>query len=93
MSNLAISHHERVEHPRHHRWHVHLHGRSEPVCVELPEEERQSLEMTDEEIHAYLPTALQRHLEENRDDQLPGEEYHDASWDTPVRVLQTHFMA
>jgi hypothetical protein len=93
MSNLPISHHERVEHHRHYRWHVHLHGRSEPIPVELPEEERQSLEMTDEEIHAYLPTALQRHLEENRDDQLPGEEYHDASWDTPVRVLQTHFMA
>jgi len=49
--------------------------------------------MTDEEIHAYLPSALQKHLEENRDDQLPGEEYHDASWDAPVRVLQTHFMA
>jgi hypothetical protein len=91
MANLSISHHERVEgHP--HRWHVHLHGRSEPIPVELPPEERSSLEMSDEEIHAYLPTALQKHLEQNRDDELPGEEYRDATWDAPVRVMQTHFM-
>jgi hypothetical protein len=91
MSKLSISHHERVEgHP--HRWHVHLHGRSDPIPVELPPEERTGLEMSDEEIHDYLPTALQRHLDENRDDTLPGEEYQDVTWDSPVRVMQTHFM-
>ena len=92
MSKLSISHHERVEgHP--HRWHVHLHGRSDPICVELPEDERRSLEMSDEEIHAYLPTALQRHHDQNRDEELPAEkEYQDTSWDAPVRVMQTHFI-
>jgi hypothetical protein len=90
---LSISHHERVEgHP--HRWHVHLHGRSQPIPVELPEEERRSLDMSDEEIHNLLPTALQRHAEErNRDDTLPDEQYDDVTWDSPVRVMQTHFMA
>jgi hypothetical protein len=92
MSKLSISHHERVEgHP--HRWHVHLHGRSDPVVVELPEEERRRLEMSDEEIHAYLPTALQRHHEENREDDFAGEPYEDATRDAPVRVMQTHFIA
>ena len=93
---LSISHHERVEgHP--HRWHVHLHGRDVGIFpfgpgTALPREERQGLELSDDEIHAYLPTALQKHLEENRDDQLPGEEYQDATWDSPVRVMQTHFI-
>jgi hypothetical protein len=87
---LNISHHERVEgHP--HRWHVHLVGRSTPVVVELPEDERESLDMSDEEIHNLLPTALQRREETNRDDELPGEESHDTTWDAPVRVYQTHF--
>ncbi len=87
---LHISHHERVEgHP--HRWHVFLHGRDQPIPVELDPEERQSLELTDDEIHDLLPTALERHRTENRDDVLPGEEYHDATWDAPVRVFQTHF--
>jgi hypothetical protein len=91
MSKLPIRHHERVEgHP--HRWHVHVDGRDAPIPVELPYEERVQLDMSDEEVHAYLPTALQRHLDENRDDELPGEEYHDATWDAPVRVMQTHFM-
>jgi hypothetical protein len=89
---LSIHHHERVEgHP--HRWHVHFHGRSEPVPVELPPDERENLDLTDAEIHELLPTALARHAaERNRDDELP-EEYHDATWDAPVRVMQTHFMA
>ncbi len=92
MAKLHITHHERVPgHP--HRWHVHLHGRSEPVVVELPEDERRSLDMSDEEIHNLLPTALQRHATENRDDVLPGEEYHDTTFDAPVRVYQTHFMS
>jgi hypothetical protein len=91
MAKLQISHHKRVPgHP--HRWHVHLHGRSEPVVVELPAEERNGLDLDDEEIHDLLPTALQRRAEDtNRDDVLP-EDAHDVAWDSPVRVYQTHFM-
>jgi hypothetical protein len=92
MSKLPISHHERVEGDHPHRWHVHLHGRSEPIPVELPPEERERLDMSDDEIHAYLPIALQRHLDDNRDDEPPGEEYRQATWDAPVRVLQMHFI-
>jgi hypothetical protein len=89
---MHISHHERVEgHP--HRWHVFLHGRDEPIPVELDPEERRNLDMSDEEIHDLLPTALERHHTENRDDVLPGEEYADVSWDAPVRVAQMHFTA
>jgi hypothetical protein len=91
---LQISHHERVEgHP--HRWHVFLHGRDHPIPVELDPEDRRNLDLTDEEIHDRLPTALERHHTENRDDVLPSEEeyqYHDASWDEPVRLLQNHFV-
>ena len=92
MAKLSIHHHERVEgHP--HRWHVFLHGRPDPIPVELPPDERTGLEMNDEEIHDLLPSALQRHhATTNRDDVLPGEEYKDVSWDSPVRVMQTHFM-
>ena len=82
---LNISHHERVDgHPR--RWHVFLHGRDQPIPVELDPEERRSLELTDEEIHERLPDALLRHHTENRDDLLmvPGEQYDEASWDAPV---------
>jgi hypothetical protein len=87
MAKLHISHHERVEgHP--HRWHVFLHGRDEPIPVEFPDEERRNLDLSDDEIHDYLPTALRKHAEE-RDDEL----YDDVSWDSPVRVMQTHFIA
>jgi hypothetical protein len=87
---LHISHHERVDgHP--YRWHVFLHGRDQPIPVELDPEERRSLKQTDEEIHDLLPTALERHHTENRDEVLSGEEYQDATWDAPVRVFQTHF--
>jgi hypothetical protein len=88
---LHISHHERVEgHP--HRWHVYLHGRDEPIPVELDPEERQNLNLSDTQINDLLPTALERHHSENRDDVLPGEEsYHQATWDAPVRVMQMHF--
>jgi hypothetical protein len=90
MAKLRISHHERVEgHP--HRWHVYLEDRSEPMLVELAPEERQSLDMSDEEIHNLLPTALQRREETNRDDELVEPEAHDTTWDAPVRVYQTHF--
>ena len=92
MAKLPISHHERVEgHP--HRWHVFFHGRSEPVPVELDEGVRRDLDMSDEDVHNLLPSALQRHADDNRDDVLPGEEYQDVTWDSPVRVMQTHFMA
>jgi hypothetical protein len=90
---LHISHHERVEgHP--HRWHVFLHGRDEPIPVEIDPDERGSLELTDEEIHEQVPSALERHYTENRDDLLmvPGEQYNEASYDAPVRLLQNHFV-
>ena len=87
---LHIAHHERVEgHP--HRWHVFLHGRDQPIPVELDPDERRHVALTDAEIHDLLPIALERHHAENRDDLLSGEEYRDATWDAPVRVLQMHF--
>src|SRR4051812_10929120 len=90
MSKLTIPHHERVAgHP--YRWHVHLHGRSQPIPVELDDGARGSLELSDAEIHDLLPTALQRHADGNRDDVLEAEEYHDVTWDAPVRLYQTHF--
>ena len=61
--------------------------------VELPPEERESLDMSDEDIHNLLPTALQRREEDNRDDTLPSDDDQDVTWDAPVRVYQTHFMA
>jgi hypothetical protein len=86
MAKLQIHHHERVEgHP--HRWHVFLHGRSEPVPVELHADDREDLNLSDEEIHSLLPTALQQHA-----DEYGYEEYEQATWDAPVRVMQTHFM-
>jgi hypothetical protein len=91
MGHLRISRHERVAgHP--HRWHVHLHGRPDPVVVELPEADRERLDLTDEEIHDLLPTALERRLASNRDDELPEEPRQDVAFDAPVRVYQTHFM-
>ena len=88
-----ISHHEQVgRHP--HRWLVHLHGRSHPVPVELPEEERAGLELDEDEIHALLPTAFLRHHESHPDD-LPEEDEHlgeEVDWDSAVRVYQMHFM-
>jgi hypothetical protein len=92
MRKLSISHHERM--PGHgHRWHVHLDDRTDPLLVELPDEERDGLELTDEEIHDLLPTALQRRVgETNRDDVLPAEEDVDVALEAPVRVYQTHFM-
>jgi hypothetical protein len=88
---LRILHHERV--PGHaHRWHVHLHGRPEPIPVELPPEEREKLELSDEEVHQLIPTALeQRALD--FPDAPPDEHFKDASAEAPVRVFATHFMA
>jgi hypothetical protein len=91
MANLHITHHERVEgHP--HRWHVHLHGHDKPIVVELPENERRRLDMSDEQLDSFLPTALQRRENENRDDTLPADDDQDVTWDAPVRLYQTHFM-
>ena len=87
MSPLRISHHELVPGHRH-RWRVHLHGRERPVLVELPPGERRQLDLTDEEVDALLPTALQRQVDAD-----PGALPEEAAWDAPVRVLQTHFMA
>jgi hypothetical protein len=82
MAILDISHHERVEgHP--HRWHVHLRDRDEPLLVELPPQEREKLELTDDEIHQLLPTALERH----------AADVGHTNFDAPVRVLQQHFIA
>ena len=92
MAKLSVSHHERVE-GQPHRWHVFLNGRSEPVPVELPVEQRARLDLSDEEIHDLLPTALQRHHDVECPDAPLNEVYTDASWDAPVRVMQTHFMA
>jgi hypothetical protein len=92
MAKLPISHHERVEgHPN--RWHVHLHGRSQPVVCELSEEERDKLDISDEEIHELLPTALERRHQENPDDVLPEPDDPGLSLESPVRLYQTHFMA
>jgi hypothetical protein len=85
--NLHISHHERVEGHRH-RWHVFVHGRDEPIHVELSPEDREQLGMSDEEIHDRLPDALLRHAHENRDDELPGY----ASWEEPLQVRHPHFL-
>ena len=88
---MRISHHERV--PGHtNRWHVHLHGRPEPVAVELPDEERVKLELSDDEINELIPTALERRALDYPDGP-PDEPFRDASAEAPVRVLQTHFMA
>jgi hypothetical protein len=92
MAKLNILHHERVA-GEGHRWHVHLHGHSQPVEVELPDEERRRMDLSDEEIHSLLPTALEKRMTENRDDELPDEPSQDVAFDTPVRVYQTHFMA
>jgi hypothetical protein len=90
MASLRISHHERVAGHRH-RWLVHIDGRPRPVVVELAPDERQQLDLSDDEIHALLPTALQRHVQASPD-ALPDETSHDVAWDAPVRVLQTHFI-
>lgn len=92
MAKLNISHHERVAgHP--HRWHVFLHGRDVPVPVDLPLEEREKLDLDDEEIHTLVPEALQRHYDATSPDAPPGDVYLDSDWDAPVRLMQTHFIA
>jgi hypothetical protein len=89
---VDIVRHERVgRNPD--RWHVHLRGRQKPVTVELPEEERAGLDLSDDEIHELLPIAFQRRHEHLPDDpvesEAPGRE---DTVDAPVRVYQTHFM-
>ena len=93
MAKLEISHHQRVEgHP--HRWHVFLHGREDPIPVELSPQEREKLDVDDEELHTLVPEALQRHFDdEEYEDVAPAYAYRDAEWDAPVRLMQTHFIA
>jgi hypothetical protein len=79
---VDIVRHERVG-TSPHRWHVHLRDRDAPVHVELPDEERARLDLSDEEIHELLPMAFQRAWTAYEDQE---------SWDAPVRVYQTHFM-
>jgi hypothetical protein len=54
--------------------------------VERPSALWESLELSNDEIHELLPTALGRREEENRDDILPGDEDSDVAWDSSVRV-------
>jgi hypothetical protein len=82
MAKLDILHHELVG-TSPHRWHVHLRDRDEPVHVELPEEERGRLDLSDEEINDLLPVAFER---------AHGSHSDEETWDAPVRVYQTHFM-
>ena len=91
MADLRIARHELVS-TRPHRWRVHLHGRPAPVDVELPQEERGKLDLSDEEVHALLPTALQRRHAEDPEGLLEPEEQ-DVAMEAPVRVYQTHFQA
>lgn len=93
MAKPEITHHERVgRHP--HRWLVHIRGRSKPVPVELPEEERAALDLDEDRIHALLPTAFLRHHESHPDDPATAEEHggHEVNWDGAVRVYQMHFI-
>ena len=92
MSRFAISRHEQVDHHPH-RWLVHLDGRRTPIPVELPEDERSALGLTDEQIHALLPSALERRHASESDELPDDDEGADVSWDAPVRVYQTHFVA
>jgi hypothetical protein len=75
--------HRRLEngHDGRQRWQVEL--RDRPLLeVELPATERATLELTDDELHELLPTALERHgVEERRD----------VPWDAPVRLYADHF--
>ena len=50
--------------------------------------------MSDDEIDALLPTALQRRADEANPDEEPDDAFaKDVTWDAPVRVYQTHFLA
>jgi hypothetical protein len=92
MSEPDIARHERVG-TNPHRWHVHLHGRDEPVLVELPDEERAGIDLSDDEIHDLLPIAFHRRHRHLPDDgpEAPDPEM-GRTWDAPVRVYQMHFM-
>ncbi len=64
-----------------HRWQVELQD-ARVIDVELPGEERASLELSDDELHDLLPAALDRHAEAAE---------HDVMWDAPVRLFADHF--
>ena len=81
---LRIRRHDQVPSKDGHRWRVELED-DRSVDVELPAEERESLELTDDELHALLPTALDRHA--------ATAEEPDVAWDSPVRLYAQHFGA
>jgi hypothetical protein len=92
MAGADISHHERVG-TAPHRWHVHLRGREKPVLVELPDEERAGLDLSDDEIHDLLPIAFHRRHQHLPDHAAEAHEPREGgTWDAPVRVYQMHFM-
>jgi hypothetical protein len=63
------------------------------VLVELPEEERAGLDLSDDEIHELLPIAFARRHEHLPDHGAEADEPEaDGTWDAPVRVYQMHFM-
>jgi hypothetical protein len=63
------------------RWRVELLER-EPLEVELQAGERATLELTDDELHMLLPTALERAVEGAA---------RDVPWDEPVYLYGDHF--
>ena len=63
-----------------HRWRVELQD-DQVIDVELPREERASLELSDDDLHGLLPTALSRLAAAERV----------VAWDTPVRLYADHF--
>jgi hypothetical protein len=65
-----------------HRWWVELRDMRR-LEVQLPPEERTTLELGDDELHDLLPTALERYVE--------AEGEHDIPWDVPVRLYADHF--
>lgn len=77
-----VSHHRLASSPHGaYRWRVVLTD-TDLLEVELQEQDRGTLELTDEEIHELLPTALSRWYD--------GEP-RDVPWDEPVRLYADHF--
>jgi hypothetical protein len=63
-------------------WRVECEGIGE-VRAELPQEERASLDLTDEQLHELLPTALERHA--------ASRGAHDITAEAPVMLFADHF--
>lgn len=83
LIGVSVRHHARVRlDEEDYYWRVEVEG-APGLDVELPAHERMKLELTDDEIHDLLPTALSR-LAAGRD---PASE----AWDEPVRLYADHF--